>query len=85
MRMPDKAKRLHFPRRGLAAGLALFLCLCPTPVCAADGEPTATGGQAGTPVPAALTEVQKPEPFDCRGGNPDGGGDRAGSVRAERR
>lgn len=67
MRMPDKAKRLHFPRRGLAAGLALFLCLCPTPVCAADGEPTATGGQAGTPVPAALTEVQKPEPFDCRG------------------
>ena len=67
MRMPDKVKRLHFPRRGLAAGLALFLCLCPTPVCAADGEPTATGGQSGTPVPAALTEVQKPEPFDCRG------------------
>ena len=67
MRMPDKAKRLHFPRRGLAAGLALFLCLCPTPVCAADGKPTATGGQSGTPVPAALTEVQKPEPFDCRG------------------
>lgn len=67
MRMPDKAKRLHFPRRGLAAGLALFLCLCPTPVCAADGEPTATGGQSGTAVPAALTEVQKPEPFDCRG------------------
>ena len=59
MRMPDKAKRLHFPRRGLAAGLALFLCLCPTPVCAADGEPTATGGQSGTPVPAALTEVQE--------------------------
>lgn len=50
MRMPDKAKRLHFPRRGLAAGLALFLCLCPTPVCAADGEPTATGGDRREPL-----------------------------------
>ncbi len=67
MRKPDTAKQLHLPRRGLAAALALLLCLCPTSVCAVDAGTAAAGGQPESSAPAALTDVQKPEPFDCRG------------------